>query len=370
MTILGRGNQRIDLFPIARYITVMTSAPIRIIATALATLLVAGGVYTAYWHSAAAGLQDAMDRWVQDRRAAGWNVELGNPDITGFPMRLEVFSQTPRISGPGSMWRWVAPNIRASARPWSPREISISAPGIHVVTLTAGDVWIELGGAEADIMVGARRIGSVIGRFSGIRLQLPAGEKFNAESAVVRLRDSVAAEPEINADASIPGPAPSDTGLGVALDLRKITLPEDWRPALGPDVGKFALDAVIMGDILPAGSFKDSLARWRNDGGTVEVFALALDWGVLGLRADGTFALDEDLQPEGAMAADLRGTDATIERLLGAGAIDARAAFAARLANRALALTGGPARVPLTLQKQRLFIGPAPVLRIKSVNWN
>jgi len=102
----------------------------------------------------------------------------------------------------------------------------------------------------------------------------------------------------------------------------------------------------------------------------VEVSALALDWGVLGLRANGTFALDENLQPEGAMAADLRGMDATIERLLGAGVIDSRAAFAARLANRALTLTGGPARVPLTLQNQRLFVGPAPVLRIKPVNWN
>ena len=348
----------------------MTPAPIRIIAMAVATLLVAGGLYTAYWYSAAASLQEGMDRWAQDRRAAGWTVELGTPDITGFPMRLEVFSQTPRISGPGSSWRWVAPNVVASARPWSPREISISAPGIHVVTLRAGDVWIELGGAEADIAVGERQVSNVIARFSGIRLRLPAGERFSAGSAVVRLRDSVAADPEINADGNTPGTAPSDMGLGVALDSQEITLPEDWRPALGRNVGKFALDALIMGDIVPAGSLKDALARWRNDGGTVEVSALALDWGVLGLRANGTFALDENLQPEGAMAADLRGMDATIERLLGAGVIDSRAAFAARLANRALTLTGGPARVPLTLQNQRLFIGPAPVLRIKPVNWN
>jgi hypothetical protein len=50
--------------------------------------------------------------------------------------------------------------------------------------------------------------------------------------------------------------------------------------------------------------------------------------------------------------------------------IDSRAAFAARIANRALSFSGGSARMPLTLQKQRLFIGPAPVLRIKSVRWD
>jgi hypothetical protein len=26
--------------------------------------------------------------------------------------------------------------------------------------------------------------------------------------------------------------------------------------------------------------------------------------------------------------------------------------------------------VPLTLQKQRLYIGPAPILRIKPIRWN
>jgi hypothetical protein len=370
VTILGRGCQRIDLFPIARYIILMSSAPIRIITILVATLLIAGGAYTAYWYSAAAELRDGMKRWAEDRRSAGWSIDLGNPDITGFPMRLEVFFQTPRISGPGSQWRWVSPNISASAAPWSPREIAVSAPGIHVVTLRAGDLWVELDEAEADIVVGKRQVKNVIGRLSGIRLRLPAGERINAGSAIVRLLDSVAADPEKQANASIPGTVLSDTGLGLALDLQKITLPQEWRPALGRNVGKIALDAVIMGEVVPAGPLKDSLVRWRNNGGTVEVSALALDWGVLRLRANGTFALDEDLQPEGAMVADLRGVDETIERLLGAGVIESRAAFAARLANRALAFGGGSARVPLTLQKQRLFIGPAPVLRIKPVNWN
>ncbi len=370
MTILGRSYQRIDLRPPFRYIIAMSIAPIRIFIAILATLLIAGGAYTAYWYSAAAELRDGIDRWAEDRRSAGWNIDLGNPDITGFPLRLEVFLQTPRLSGPGSRWRWVAPNIRASAAPWSPREIAVSAPGIHVVTLSAGDVWAELGQAEADIEVGERETSSVIGRFSGIRLRFPAGERMIADTAIVRLVESAAADPEIKAEASLPGPAPSEMGLGVALDVRQIVLPEEWRPALGRKIGQIALDAVIMGKIAPSGLLKETLIRWRDDGGTVELSALALDWGDLTLRTNGTFALDEDLQPEGAMVADIRGMDATMERLLAAGMIDSRAAFAARIANRALSFSGGSARMPLTLQKQRLFIGPAPVLRIKSVRWD
>ncbi len=348
----------------------MSIAPIRIIIALVAALLVAGGAYTAYWYSAAAELRDGMDRWTQDRRIAGWNIDLGDPEVTGFPMRLEVFVQTPRISGPGSRWRWDAPNIRARAAPWSPRKIFVSAPGIHVVTLTAGDVWAELGRAEADIVVGQRGFRNLIGRFSGVRLRFPGGENFVADSAVIRLLESVAAGPSIKVDAVSPGTDASETGLGLALDMRKVVLPEEWRPALGRDIDKIAMDAVIMGDVVPAGGLKPSLVRWRDGGGTLEVSALALDWGTLRLRTNGTFALDENLQPEGAMVADIRGIDATMERLLAAGVIDSRAAFAARIASRALSFSGGSARVPLTLQKQRLYIGPAPILRIKPIRWD
>ncbi|MFT5487783.1 MAG: hypothetical protein ACI9JL_000278 [Paracoccaceae bacterium] len=348
----------------------MSLRPIRIIIVVVGTLLVAAGAYTAYWYSAAAQMRAGIDRWAQDRRSAGWTVELGEPDITGFPARLEVFFQTPQITGPDSRWRWVAPNIQAAAAPWLPGEVVVSAPGIHVVTLRAGEIWAELDRAEADIVVGKSGVKNIVGRLSGVKTRLPKGESLVAESAVIRLLGSVPAAPLVNVAANTPRPDPSDMGIGVALDVRKVVLPAQWRPALGRNLGKVALDAVIMGKADPAGSLKDVLVRWRDAGGTLEVAALALDWDVLRLRTNGTFALDGNLQPEGAMVADIRGIDATMERLLAAGVIDSRAAFAARIANRALSFGGGSARLPLSLQKQRLYIGPAPILRIKPIKWN
>lgn len=370
VTILGRRCQRIDLNPYARYIIAMSLRPIRIIIIVVGALLVAAGAYTVYWYGAAGQMRGGIDRWAQDRRSAGWTVELGEPDITGFPARLDVFFQTPQITGPNSRWRWVAPNIQAAAVPWSPGEITVSAPGIHVVTLRSGEIWAELDRAGADIVVGNSGVKNIVGRLSGVKIQLPKGERFVAESAVIRLLGSVPTAPSVNVGAVAPHPDPTDMGVGVALDVRKIVLPAQWRPVLGRNLGKIALDAVIMGEIDPAGSLKDTLARWRDGGGTVEIAALALDWDVLRLRTNGTFALDENLQPEGAMVADIRGIDATMDRLLAAGVIDSRAAFAARIASRALSFGGGSARLPLSLQKQRLYIGPAPILRIKPIKWN
>jgi hypothetical protein len=59
-----------------------------------------------------------------------------------------------------------------------------------------------------------------------------------------------------------------------------------------------------------------------------------------------------------------------MDRLLAAGVINSRAAFAARITSRALSFGGGSARLPMSVQEQRLFIGPAPVLRIKPIRWN
>lgn len=370
MTILRPSRQRIDLRLQARYINAMSLRPIRILIIAIIALVVAGGGYTAYWYSAAAGIRAGIDRWAQDRRAAGWVVELGDPHIGGFPFRLEAFFQTPQITGPQAGWRWVAPNIKAVAAPWAPDRITVSAPGIHVVTLRQGDVWAELGQADADIEIENAVMKNIVGRLAEVKIRLPRGETLTAASAVMRLRESVPAVPSIDVGINTQRPDPSEMGVGVALDARKIVLPDQWRAALGPNIGKIALDAVIIGDIVTAGAMAEIMARWRDGGGTIEVAAFALDWGDLRLRANGTFALDGNLQPEGAMVADIRGIDATMDRLLAAGLIDSRAAFAARLANRALSFGGGSAKVPLSVQQQRLYIGPAPILRIKPIKWN
>tara|TARA_R110002072_G_scaffold170294_6_gene323811 strand:+ start:1716 stop:2732 length:1017 start_codon:yes stop_codon:yes gene_type:complete len=333
-------------------------------------LLVAAGAYTAYWYSAAAELRAGIARWAEDRRDAGWRVDLGDPDIAGFPLRLEALFQTPRISGPDARWRWVAPNIRAVASPWRPQKIFVSAPGIHVVTTRAGDVWTELGRAEADIVVDGARMKSVVARTADVGLRLPGGEEIRADSAIMRVLGSAPAAPSLDPGTGAARPDSADKGIGVALDIRQVLLPDRWRPALGRTIGKVALDAVILGDIVPEGPLEQVLTGWRDGGGTIEVAALALDWGVLRLRTNGTFALDDELQPEGAVVADIRGVDATMERLLAAGVIDSRTAFAARIANGVLSFGGGAARLPLSLQKQRLYIGPAPILRVKTVRWN
>lgn len=361
VTILGPRCQRIDFECQDRYIIRMTKRPLRAVLLILATAIAGAGGYTAYWYSAAAELQAAIADWSAQRRAAGWTVEIGQPNIVGFPSWLEVFVQTPRLAGPDGRWRWAAPNIRAAARPWSPGAVSVFAPGIHVYSSNKGDIWGEFEKAEADISAEDSGLSGLIVRFGGINLRPPSGVAVLADHATLRLTKDAAIDPE--------GPTP-ETGTGVAIDIRSVTLPARWRPALGRKLARLSLDAVITGQIVLGPSLTTTLATWRDSGGVAEIRAFAVDWNALILRADGTFALDRALQPEGAMTADIRGIDRTADQLIAAGVIDARAAFAARVANRALSFRGGSAKLPLSIQDRKLYMGPVPLLRLNAVQWD
>ena len=206
-------------------------------------------------------------------------------------------------------------------------------------------------------------------RLAGIDIRPPDGARIQAQRVVIRGRSGAAAD--------VAAETP-ETGFGIAVDARDIMLPARWRPALGRTMARLSMDAVVTGMSRPGKALgkthgktlAETLAHWRDGGGAVEVSAFALDWDGLILRADGTFALDAELQPEGAMMADIRGIDGTTDRLIAAGVIDARTAFAAKVANRALSFRGGSAKLPLSVQNRRLYMGPVPILRLKPVLWN
>ena len=339
----------------------MTIRPLRVVLLFLAAAGFAIAGYTAYWYSAAEELRDGISRWSEERRAAGWQVDLGDPDITGFPLRIEIFLQTPRLEGFNGQWRWTAPNVRAYAAPWSLGQVSVFAPGIHVYTNRKGDFWAELGAAEAQIAIVPSGLDQAVIRFSSINIRPPDGARLQVETVIARIQNGVAI------DAAVQSP---ELGWGIAVDARDITLPARWNPALGRTMARLSLDTVLTGRMERRQTVPETLARWRDSGGVVEVKALAVDWQALALRADGTFALDEGLQPEGAMTADIRGIDRTTDQLIAAEVIDARTAFAAKVANRALSFRGGSAKLPLSIQKQRLYMGPVPLLQLKRVRWD
>jgi hypothetical protein len=119
---------------------------------------------------------------------------------------------------------------------------------------------------------------------------------------------------------------------------------------------------------LPGGTLANSIAAWRDDGGSIEINKVAVRWGPVDADGNGTLALDEQNRPLGAFTARWRGYDETIDALQATGQLKPFPAAAAKIALRALARQNkdGPdeVQIPLTAQDGRLFVAGIPLLPV------
>jgi hypothetical protein len=159
----------------------------------------------------------------------------------------------------------------------------------------------------------------------------------------------------------------------VSLEASRLWLPRGLALPFGNRVGTIALKASLMGAIAP-GRLPDSLAAWRDSGGTLEVHQLAVTYGPLSGRLTGTLALDAALQPIGALTAKLGGFFEAVDGLRKAGLVGARQALMAKVVLGVLAKRppgGGAATLnaPLTIQDRRLYVGPVDLAEVPAIRW-
>ncbi len=65
--------------------------------------------YYFYWNSLADTLVAGIERWIDQRRADGYEIDHAGYDVRGFPFRLTLVVEAPRIARPaapnGFDWR-------------------------------------------------------------------------------------------------------------------------------------------------------------------------------------------------------------------------------------------------------------------------
>jgi hypothetical protein len=173
---------------------------------------------------------------------------------------------------------------------------------------------------------------------------------------------------------TLPDRAPTshrEMAVAAALRLAGLTLPRQVPP-FGDTVDLLTLAGTIKG-ALPQGPLRQALAAWRDDGGTVELQDGAIRWGTLTLAASGTLALDEALQPIGALTATIQDQNAVIDAAVAQGNLRAGDADLAKIFLGLMAQSGPDGKrrltVPLSLQKGRAYLGPAQVAILPRFTW-
>jgi hypothetical protein len=136
---------------------------------------------------------------------------------------------------------------------------------------------------------------------------------------------------------------------------------------LGPKVEHIILDASLRGNI-KGDSTKEVVKNWYENDGVLEVKELGFKWGETSATGDGTFTLDENLQPLGAFSASFTGLNEAVDAYEKAGKLDNFKASALKLGFTLLHSAKG-SKLSVTIQDRKLSLGSIPLLEIPEVTW-
>jgi hypothetical protein len=331
--------------------------------------VVLAGAYCAYWFITAQILERIVTTWADAQRAHGFKIDIGDPQVRGFPVAFRMRFDAPVIQAPPQAggWRWQGAPLAAEAQLTNPWHIRFAAPGHHVLTAPVAGItqtWTaDAGAADGYFNLirsgGLEEAGLSLG---GVALQLPAVGGVKLQQA------SVVLDPRLG-----PAGRPGESDVAVKLTVDGLVLPQSRMPMLGNRLDRLDLDALLRG-LVPPGPPSEALKAWRDAGGTLEVHRAEAQWGALELAGDGTFALDKEMQPMGAMSAAIKGLDQAIEGLASANVISGQEARMAEIASSALAKpaadgSGKEVRMPLRIQERTVFLGPLKLMRLPPVQW-
>jgi hypothetical protein len=338
--------------------------------TVFVTVAVIVILYVLIWFVMASQLRQGVEEWVEQRRADGQTVRYSRLEMGGFPFLLRAIVEGPAMGmeNAAAPWAWEGSRAVVSMRPWNPWRVEVDLAGTHKVGLGGGATYDGAAGElTVDLALGGdwpERIGLTVRALAFARSGGATALKIGRATVEARHHDFPDDEP----------PDHQTRVLEVSLKSQGLRVPSELGLPLGRNISALNLEAALLG-ATPPGTLLESLAKWRDGGGTVEVGHLSLDYGPLVLRGNGTLALDAAMQPIGSFTAKIQGFFETINVLRRKGLVRSRDAVTAKLVLGILAKKppgGGPATfsLPLTLQNQTLYAGPVSIATVPPIEWS
>lgn len=330
---------------------------------ALALLAVLHGLA---WHVATRAMLVGFSDWTAQRRAEGWTVGHDLPARGGWPLRAEL----------------AVPRLTLEAPP---------GPGTEAVGLDAARLVFRIAPPRLDRLVVAAegpqrlRLGAVTLPFAAARLEALVPLEAGAAPRVVEVQAEDLRAGFSGGEASLrharlvlaPGLLGSEPALLIDLVAEGLRPPpEAAAPAIaafGPEIASAAFGGALTGPP-PAPPSALRARAWRDAGGVLDLQAVSLRWGPLGVEGRIRLALDHALQPAGAGVLRLEGAPAAIAAMQAAGIVQPATARAAQGMAAMLSRVppdGGPPRLeaPVAIGDGRLAVARLPLFAIAPLAW-
>ena len=343
----------------------------RLLTLAGLVIVLAAAGWSLAWLRIADRLHGQVETWIAGRRAGGLKVDYTAIVVRGYPFHWHVTITYPNMAGAGPTdWTWQGYAVEADLSPWTIREIPVRFPGDQKFSAGAGDVaqtW-TIQAAQPNGRIGLDERG----RLEHLALDLGDVTLMRAGDPRPTHADHVAADAELHRLADPQATDPKTDVFDLALALDNAALSRTPAAVLGTQVAHAELNLSFKGR-LPGGTLAQSVAAWRDGGGTVEINRVAVKWGPVDADGTGTLALDEQNRPLGAFTARWRGFNETIDALEATGQLKPFPAAGAKIALRALSRQNkngtDEVQIPLSAQDGRLFVAGIPLLPVPALRF-
>ncbi len=324
--------------------------------------------YSAYWFYVAGELELGIDGWVEIQRQNGVEMAFSREKIHGFPgdFRTDIHDPLVKMPVDGRDFTWSGADLALRVSPFDLHGIGFSAPGSHLVSGPAGNLYIQVENLQGRIEIGPDGLLSRLqADLSRAHLTLPNTVEIQASSA--HLAIDLPAQP--------PRQYP-DPLVGFDLAAEDLALPAGTRLLTAAPLTRIAAAGAVLGPVpgpVPGLPLDQAVAAWRDAGGVLDLKSFAFAQGPLAVTGSATLALDRNLQPEGAASLVGRGLAPSIDLLAGEGLIaraDALKFKAFVLGAQRTGADGVPeVATGLTLQDGLLSWGPFPIIRLPAIAW-
>jgi hypothetical protein len=292
-------------------------------------------------------------------REQGIPLSYSNLKISVTPFSVDATLENPRLKVPQHHFEWQGSNVIVSMRPWDRYTLYLNFPGDHRLVIPQNNIY-SLGVLHLEEVQGKGTLNSDF-HFDSFTLQVPhLSSVVDGQLQPLSLKDLSVTMNHLD--------NPLNLKLSVSTQLTNIEHYLKTKPKSHPFTINFIADLAGFKTERP---FPKSLAQWRDGGGVLEVRLLKIDWPPILAEIEGTLTLDEEMYPLGSFSSRLYGYKKAIQDMVDLGWIKQKKANVAFFMLDLLSSSDetGKKRLvaPLTLQNKRLSLGPAPLLKLKSI---
>lgn len=322
------------------------------------------GVYTACWFLASSMITRAWNETQGQLPDAGWTVSSIPVTLSGFP-GIMTFDTGEIEIGHTSGFHVALDQMQIRVRPWALFSPEIRTSGPVRVTAPSGENY-HLQATDSVLAVNVTASGALTGLHHELHHVVLDGGKTAPLIKADLMKLSAHIEPE---EKGVQNPA-----LGqISLILERLDIQDKNGRSHAAIPEDAVIDLELFGILPQSGTWKDRLDGWRQNGGTVEIRRIGLQYKHASANIRGTLALDKRLQPEAAVTAEIHGTQELPDILLGQGILKPSEATILHMVLAALRHnTTGSAQnpvIPLTLQDNTLRVGSFKISRIPDIPW-